>query len=564
MIPECPFRPEPEWVDDSDVGYDRVRSASWLRQIHFYCCAAAESARRFSRLLIFGLELLIVSRLLARRRYGTPLDITTALLDTKSVRRLPPELAVTGRHGAFDCWSRGFSAVNAALFLNLQNPDELSASRYAHPAPAFRAIYLWDSAFIAQVWKWWDPEVSWDVLRAVIDCRDGDRMQHFAARFSRSKLTQPPLLAWSLDRLEQAAGAELSLDWMRKAWPPLRAYHDWLCTHRRLPNGLFAWAHPYESGVDNAPRFSSRDERRLDDTRRLAAPDFSAYMMLNCEALARMARRLGRRREAAALDAEAALLRKAINEFLWDGEDGLYFDRDIISGEFVRSRTIASLLPLWAGVPDPAQAQRLLAHILEPSAFNTVIPLPSVALSEETFERDMWRGPVWVNTAFAVIAGLRRYEFREAAADFAFRLCDGIYRTFDETGRFHEFYDPDRPGIEALRRKRGNRWKRITLGSGPVADFVGWSGLVNTLVMEVLFGLQRTDGGMTMCPRFPPRAAGLRFSLTLPSDGLAIDLEVGENGTVRGYPDPDGGRRFEAAFGETVFLAAGGKTGCAA
>jgi hypothetical protein len=35
-----------------------------------------------------------------------------------------------------------------------------------------------------------------------------------------------------------------------------------------------------------------------------------------------------------------------------------------------------------------------------------------------------------------------------------------------------------------LRRKKGNLWKRLTLGSKPVKNFVGWSGLANTLVME--------------------------------------------------------------------------------
>ena len=79
----------------------------------------------------------------------------------------------------------GFAAVHAALFLNLQTAGTSAKLRYAHPSPALHAIYLWDSAFIAQIWKWWDPEVAFDVLRAVVERRDGDRLQHFAADFGR-------------------------------------------------------------------------------------------------------------------------------------------------------------------------------------------------------------------------------------------------------------------------------------------------------------------------------------------------------------------------------------------
>jgi hypothetical protein len=516
---------------------------------------AMRISARFVRLLAYGFELVILSKLFAHRHFRAPAQVTAALLKTKSVQHFPPELHVAGAAGSINRWSEGFAAVHAALFLNLRNPDALSASRYARPAPSFRGIYLWDSAFIAQIWKWWDPEVSWDVLRAVVELRDGDRLQHFVAEITSSKLTQPPLLAWSLEQLGQVAKPAQFEAWTASVYEPLRAYHYWLFAHRQLPGGLFAWAHPYESGVDNAPRFSSRDERRLDDTRLLAAPDFCTYMVLKCEALAAMARRLGRQSEAAAHDSEAAALRAVVNHHLWDDAEGLYFDRDLRNGAFVRSRTIASLLPLWAGIPDRQRAQRLRQHILEPMAFNTLIPLPSVALSDEAFERDMWRGPVWLNTAFAVIAGLRRYDFHDTAADLAFRLCDGVYRTFENTGRLHEFYDPERHDIEQLHRKRGNRWKRMTLGPRPVSDFVGWSGLVNTLVIDVLFGLQRTSRGLAIQPHLPPQAEGLCFTLHLPCDGLVVELEVLANravcGTVRG---PDSASRFEAPFGETVLL----------
>lgn len=526
----------------------------FFRQARFRIQLALASARRVGRLVVFGFELIVLSRLFERhRRFAT--TITAALLKTKAIDGPSPELSVSKGGQDEKAWSRGFTSVYASLFLNLRNPGEFFPSRHAQPAPPFRAVYLWDSAFIAQVWKWWDPAVAWDVLNAVLRLRDGDRLQHFASEFSRSKLTQPPLLAWSLERLSRLVDPEIGRAWLAEAYPALRAFHAWIYANRALPNGLLAWAHPYESGVENAPRFASRDERRLDDTRMLASPDLCAYVVLQCEALAAIARALGKNDHATDYDRQAQDLRTAVNGFLWDDRLGLYFDRDTATRRFVRTRTIASLLPLWAGIPERSQARRLLDHILNPEEFNTLIPLPSVALGDPQFERDMWRGPVWINTAYCVIEGLRRYGFDAAASNLAYRLCDGVYRTFDRTGHFYEFYDPTAIGIEHLHRKRGNRWKRVSLGAGPVPDFVGWTGLANTLVIEILFGLQRAANGVSFQPRFPALAEGLDFCLALPLEACRIDLTVLGDGAAHGQiHGPAGARAFKAAFGETISL----------
>ncbi|UEM24556.1 hypothetical protein JL100_030530 (plasmid) [Skermanella mucosa] len=515
---------------------------------------AGSGLSRLGRLVFFAFDIIVLSRLLERRH--RPLDpAVAALLATKKIRRLPPEITVEAADGTIDTWRHGFSAVNASLFLNLQSANALTKQRHAHPGPPFRAIYLWDSAFIAQVWKRWDPLVAWEVLYAVIEKRSGDRLQHFASEFGRSRLTQPPLVAWSLARLAESVPEEQAMEWIEKAYGPLTAYHRWLHANRRLPNGLFAWKHAYESGVENAPRFSTVDERRLEDIGTWAAPDLCSYMVLHCEALAEMAARLGKDGEAASYADEARHLGAATDAYLWDEEHGLYFDRDTRDGRFIRSHTIASLLPLWAGVPDTARAGRLHSRILSPDAFNTLIPLPSVALDDPDFERDMWRGPVWINTAYAVVEGLRRYGFHETASDFAFRLCDGVYRTFDAHGHFYEFYDPTAHSIDALYRKRGNRWKRLVLGGGPVADFVGWTGLVNVMVADHLFGLGGRPGALTVRPRFPARAAGLRFALALPCEDVDVAIDVLPGGGVRGLiGGPGGPSPFAAGFGEEVAL----------
>ena len=86
------------------------------------------------------------------------------------------------------------------------------------------------------------------------------------------------------------------------------------------------------------------------------------------------------------LDPEA--LREAVNAVLWEEKEGYYFDRDSGDGGFIRSPTIASLMPLWAGIPNARRAARLVEHVLDPGAYNTLIPLPSVPIGDPAFEID--------------------------------------------------------------------------------------------------------------------------------------------------------------------------------
>jgi hypothetical protein len=514
---------------------------------------AASFAGRYYRGLHYVWDLLVWSRITAGRVGLIPIEMPPEVLRRKGVARRPPRLQVTGS-GDGAAFTRGFAGVYAVLFANLQAADLLSPHRHAIPGPAFRGVYLWDSAFIAQVWKWWDRAIAQELLLAVIELREGDRLQHVVTEFSQSSYTQPPLVAWSAMEIARMLDAREAGAFLRRVYGPLAAFQEWLDANRRLDNGLYFWAHPYESGVDNAPRFSSADESFLRNTEAMAAPDLGSYVILQLEALSEMARRLGHGGQAAVFAASADGLRERMNALLWHERDGLYYDADG-AGVLVPLSTVASLLPLWAGVPDADRARRMLARILDPAHYGTLIPIPSVDRAEPCFEKDMWRGPVWVNTAYGVIQGLLRYGFEREAARLAYGLCRGVYRVFEAEHRIFEFYDPEAFHTRELRRKQGNWWKALTLGRGPQRDFVGWSGLVNTLVVELLFGLRARPDGLTLRPRFPPECRGMTFALALPEDRGRIRLTRVPGDRFEGQWDLRGRSvPFSASFAESIHL----------
>ena len=501
-----------------------------LRGLRVNAGFVARIGWRWFSALEYAWHLVFWSRLASMRRRRKPIILTQRQLANKGVHVPAPTLTVTGLPEG-EAFTEGFSGVYAYLFGNLQKPGLLASVRHVRPGPAFRGIYLWDSAFIARVWQDWDPAVSRDALRAVVEVRDGERLQHVCADLVKSPFTQPPLIGWSAVRAVTDAPPAQRVAFFEEVYPAIADFHRWLAENRCHENGLYFWKHAYESGMENAPRFSNTDETRLLDTRQQAAPDFAVYVTLQLEALETMARELNRPEDARAWRAERDHLAATVNAELWDEADGLYYDRDTATGDLIRCPTIASLLPLWAGIPDAARAARLVQWIERADGFGTPMPLPTVARGHPSFERDMWRGPVWLNTAYGVIEGLRRCGYDALAGKLAYRLCQCVYLVFHTERRFYEFYDPDLLHTLQLRRKQGNNWKALTLGTGPQTAFVGWTGLVNRLVVEVLFGLRVADGQLTLRPRFPIHAAGGSFTLTLPRHGAEVTLQPNADGS---------------------------------
>jgi hypothetical protein len=401
----------------------------------------------------------------------------------KGVIGSPPQLTVTGDPARAAAWTAGFNAVWPELLENLKMPKPPFATRYVQPGPSWPDdVYLWDTAFIAEVWRIWDVQTGQDICRAVLDSADRGRLQHAVGRDEHTKDTQPPVMEWAIWRLYQQSHDRAFLAY---AYPILRDYNRWLYDNRRHPSGLFFWVHPYESGMDNAPRFSNRNVSKIAEMKNLAAIDMSSYIVLQNLTLAKMADELGLPAEAGDYRARAAELKTLINEKLWDPASGLYYDRDMNTDRLIKIKSIASLIPLFCGVPDAAQARQLRDHIMNPAEFNTPFPLPSIARDDPAFEKDMWRGPVWINTAYMIILGLEDYGFKDDASDLAFRVVDGVYRHHAAYGTFFEYYDPDHDGFADLGRKT-SLIRRMNHNDQPKPHFVGWTGLVNNLVVEHL------------------------------------------------------------------------------
>jgi glycogen debranching enzyme len=302
-----------------------------------------------------------------------------------------------------------------------------------------------------------------------------------------SGITQPPLLTTVIRCLHTRHSIP---HFVREVYPALLRWQRWLHTARDADgSGLVYIIHPWESGTDDSPRWlqilASISPQNLADFRRgdilhvsvaerpyqndyerfiylidifrqqgyrpqalLAHSPFLAQDLLFNTLLYRADQdllALARQFDEPTIEIEGWLrrLRTSFNARFWDERRGLYYDYDLRARRRIEVNTAIAFAPLFAGLPDDAQARRLVVeHLENPAEYapgrDIRYYLTSTSKAEPAWEpRRYWRGPVWIILNWIVWQGLRRYGFDHLAE--ALRQ-DGL-ELITRSG-FREYYDP--------------------------------------------------------------------------------------------------------------------------
>jgi hypothetical protein len=125
------------------------------------------------------------------------------------------------------------------------------------------------------------------------------------------------------------------------------------------------------------------------------------------------------------------------------------------------------LLPLWAGLPDAARAETLVARtLLDPARYWRAYGMPNCSALDPAFRPDNrgGSGGVWLAWNTMLGEGLVRYGYRAQAAELVGRLIAAMLHTLRTDHAFREAYNCDHP--EGL-GERDYIW-----GVAPVALFM--------------------------------------------------------------------------------------------
>lgn len=283
----------------------------------------------------------------------------------------------------------------------------------------------------------------WDVRHASPDApRD----------VATSGIVQPPVHAIAIRLICDRAEPEQAREIAREFYRPLLEWHRYLMSARDPESsGLVTIVHPWESGMDNSPRwdaamariqvpdgelpqFERRDLAHVEDAaQRPTDADYDRFLWI-VEVLKRGGYRVDRMRDVLPFrvkDSFVSAILVAANESLiriadmadgdvddlpiieswidrgrlglsgqWDAGQEICADLDLVDGRPVSTRTIATFAPLIAGQVT-TDTKAALVRLWNSTAFtghpDLRWPLPPVTSPEDPgfIPTRYWRGPVW-------------------------------------------------------------------------------------------------------------------------------------------------------------------------
>jgi len=236
--------------------------------------------------------------------------------------------------------------------------------------------------------------------------------------------------------------------------------------------------------------------------------DLNMAVAIGADRISKLAADLGKSEEAARYRKLFQDLARAINAFLWDEKDGVYYNyilgdtglmTGLHSGKPDHRVIAATFEPLRNGIASPAQRERLIKRLIDPSEFNWgKVPLTTLAMTDpgytETqgrYNLSAWQGDVWIYRNMEVIKGLEEAGRPDLAAELN-------WATIKE---FHQNY-----------------WEFLTpsTGRGNGVDGYGWtaSQYIEAIV-EHLFGIDfdAIEKSVRVSPHVPKALYGQNIML---------------------------------------------------
>jgi Mannosylglycerate hydrolase MGH1-like glycoside hydrolase domain len=329
-------------------------------------------------------------------------------------------------------------------------------------------------------------------LLCLLDCADPDGRVHRAELPHKARESEPskPIIAQYALRCALALGAE----WAdrHRVYPRVVAFQRWQERHLTGLHGLFLTWSSLQSGFDTDVLSAGFPDRTIE------GPDTSAFMVLEYEALADLARLVGREGESEQWLESAALLRRRIEELLWSDTLGHYValrwehgvgapDAEIVGTRDVDGvvRPFVSwtgLLPLFVGIPSKERARRMVEVLRRPEGFWGPMGLRTCPADDLYFQQSRrvllydfkkgrrgpvsnWSGPVWVLSSYYLAEGLSRYGFAAPARELAVRTARLLAGDLQRTGALHECWNDAGVGL----------WP-------PTGTFVSWNVLAPVML----------------------------------------------------------------------------------
>ena len=181
---------------------------------------------------------------------------------------------------------------------------------------------------------------------------------------------------------------------------------------------------------------------------------------------------LGHADDARKWNQRAEARKQLISRYLWNQEQGLFFDYNFQTGRMSDYRYASTFYPLWAGLATPEQAKAVAGNL---KVFDRPGGLP-MSTYDTGAQWDLPYG--WGNIEMLAIEGLRRYGFNADADHVSYEFLSTVADNFRRDGNIREKYNVVTRSSEA----------HVELGYKMNVVGFGWT---NAAFLELLNGLPK-------------------------------------------------------------------------
>jgi alpha,alpha-trehalase len=223
-----------------------------------------------------------------------------------------------------------------------------------------------------------------------------------------------------------------------------------------------------ESGFDVSFRFGPFGAA----THHYAPVCLNSLLYKNEKDLEQISRWLGHTTQATKWKALAEFRRQLITRYLWNQEQGLFFDYNSTTSKMSTYKYASTFYPLWAGLATAEQAKALVNNL---KAFEQPggVPMSTVDSGAQ------WDLPYgWGSIEMLVVDGLRHYGYDADADRVSYEFLSTVAESFRRDGNIREKYNVVTRSSEA----------RVELGYQMNVVGFGWT---NAAFLELLHGLPK-------------------------------------------------------------------------
>ncbi|MBO5198777.1 MAG: hypothetical protein J6B85_09720 [Lachnospiraceae bacterium] len=391
----------------------------------------------------------------------TPVVVSTVPCRTLEARAIMDEAraAVLQEASGYGAHIESFQAIQNCLGWNLiydpvKDRPCAPVSRNWNRGLGGR-LFCWDTFFAALLCSLGSKEMAYLNIKAILDEASAEGMIPNASDINgNSNNSQPPVGSMVTEHIWRKYGDD---EFLREVYPKLLGWNTWYTNNRMTKEGYLCWGSngpqnlsnksaqlhtaKCESGQDNSPMYDDAVYDPETGLCRIADVGLAGLYIKDCRSLIAMAKAAGHPEDIPMLTArmdkaEAALLT------LWSEEDGIFENRDLVTGELGKRLSPTNFYSLFSfKVTEEQKRSMLERHLLNPDEFWGDYVLPAISKNDPAFpEQNYWRGRIWAPLNAIVYEALKDAGLTDAAKQLAQKSEQLFLIEWREHRHVHENY----------------------------------------------------------------------------------------------------------------------------